>query len=68
MGKGKLKKLGLGILGLILIIIGVGWYLWESFPLIGNLTNLQSLGIIIQGAIGVVVIIAGIVVILLAKD
>ncbi|UCD04073.1 MAG: hypothetical protein JSW73_00275 [Candidatus Woesearchaeota archaeon] len=68
MGKGKLKKLGLGILGLILIIIGVGWYLWESFPKIGNLTNLQSLGIIIQGAIGLVVIIVGIVVILLAKD
>lgn len=68
MGKGKLKKLGLGLLGLILIIIGVGWYLCESFPKIGNLTNLQSLGVIIQGAIGIIILIAGIVVILLAKD
>jgi len=68
MGKGKLKKLGLGLLGLILVIIGVGWYLWDSFPKIGNLTNLQSLGIMIQGAIGIIILIVGVILLIMAKD
>lgn len=68
MGKNKLKKAGFGILGIILVILGVGWYITEQFPMIAGLTNLESLGILIQGALGVMVVLVGIVLILLAKD
>lgn len=68
MGTGKLKKLMLGLLGLIFVVIGVGWYLSESFPNIGNLTNLESLGIMIQGFVGIGIIILGIILIIIAKE
>ena len=68
MKKEKLKNIGYGILGVILVMFGIGWYLWNSFPRIGNLTNLQSLGILVQGAIGIIVVLIGIVLILVARD
>ena len=68
MKKEKLKNIGYGILGVILVIFGISWYLWDSFPRIGNLTNLQSLGILVQGAIGIIVVLIGIVLILVARD
>lgn len=64
---GKLGNVAKGLLGFLLLVLGVGWYIWPK-EMMSGLNNLEALVTVIQGTLGLVIIIIGAVLIIISRD